>query len=113
MRLKDLFASTKQESLPADNLSEDFTCCGEHEICEKEELLKALQKKVEYYDDEELDSFKGRDSGSYTEEEIVEFTEILHTMWESDVRGWLRSLQIRGIELPDKLKDEVILIINS
>ena len=33
--------------------------CGQHEICEKESLLAAVSKKVEYYDDEELDRFRG------------------------------------------------------
>ena len=112
MKLRNLFASDKQENKPESTLPEEAICCGKHEVCEKEELLKALQKKIEYFDDEELDIFKGRSSASYTEEEIGEFAEVLHTMWESDVPDWLRSLQLRGIELPDRLKDEVILIIN-
>ena len=35
----------------------DVECCGQHEICEKESLLAAVSKKIEYYDDEELDQF--------------------------------------------------------
>ena len=35
----------------------DAECCGQHEICEKESLLAAVSKKIEYYDDEELDAF--------------------------------------------------------
>ena len=38
----------------------DSECCGQHQICEKESLLAAVSKKIEYYDDEELDRFKGR-----------------------------------------------------
>ena len=34
----------------------DIECCGQHEVCEKESLLAAVSKKIEYYDDEELDS---------------------------------------------------------
>ena len=33
----------------------DAECCGQHEVCEKESLLAAVSKKIEYYDDEELD----------------------------------------------------------
>ena len=33
----------------------DAECCGQHEICEKESLLAAVSKKVEYYDDEEYE----------------------------------------------------------
>ena len=40
----------------------DAECCGQHEICEKESLLAAVSKKIEYYDDEELDRFRGRPS---------------------------------------------------
>ena len=36
----------------------DFECCGLHEVCEKESL-RALED-VEYYEDEELDRFRGR-----------------------------------------------------
>ena len=79
----------------------DSECCGQHQICEKESLLAAVSKQIEYYDDEELDRFKGRPSDGYSEEEIEEFRDILYSMQEVDVAGWSRSLQLRGIELPD------------
>ena len=66
-----------------------------------------------YYDDEELDRFKGRSSASYSEEEINEFREIMYTMKEDEVAGWCRSLQLRGIEFPDGLKDELFLIVGE
>ena len=31
----------------------DVECCGQHEICEKESLLAAVSKKIEYYDDDQ------------------------------------------------------------
>ena len=34
-------------------------------------------------------------------------------MQEVDVAGWSRSLQLRGIELPDELKDELFLIVGE
>ena len=76
----------------------DSECCGQHQICEKESLLAAVSKQIEYYDDEELDRFKGRPSDGYSEEEIEEFRDILYSMQEVDVAGWSRSLQLRGIE---------------
>ena len=54
----------------------DSECCGQHQICEKESLLAAVSKQIEYYDDEELDRFKGRPSDGYSEEEIEEFRDI-------------------------------------
>ena len=91
----------------------DSECCGQHQICEKESLLAAVSKQIEYYDDEELDRFKGRPSDGYSEEEIEEFRDILYSMQEVDVAGWSRSLQLRGIELPDEPKDELFLIVGE
>lgn len=91
----------------------DSECCGQHQICEKESLLAAVSKQIEYYDDEELDRFKGRPSDGYSEEEIEEFRDILYSIQEVDVAGWSRSLQLRGIELPDELKDELFLIVGE
>lgn len=91
----------------------DSECCGQHQICEKESLLAAVSNQIEYYDDEELDRFKGRPSDGYSEEEIEEFRDILYSMQEVDVAGWSRSLQLRGIELPDELKDELFLIVGE
>lgn len=91
----------------------DSSCCGAHEVCEKESLLAAVSQNIVYYDDDELDRFSGRASDSYSEAESNEFEEVFYTLREVDVAGWVRSLQLRCIELPDQLKDEVILIIGE
>jgi hypothetical protein len=91
----------------------DIECCGQHEVCEKESLLAAVSRRIEYYDDEELDRFKGRSSDSYTPDEVEEFSEVLYTTKEDEVAGWVRSLQLRGVSLPDELKDELFLIIGE
>ncbi len=88
-------------------------CCGQHEVCEKDSLLAAVSKQIEYYNDEELDRFKGKDPASYTTTDTDEFRDILYTMRDDEVAGWARSLQLRGITLPDAIKDEVFLIIGE
>lgn len=88
-------------------------CCGQHEVCEKDSLLAAVSKDVEYYDDEELDRFAGRESNAYSEAEVEEFDEVFTTLRSEDVAGWVRSLQLRGINLPDALKDDVILVVGE
>lgn len=88
-------------------------CCGAHEVCERDSLLAAVSKKIEYYDDEELDAYRGTPSDAYTEEAVNEFREVLYTLREVEVAAWLRSLQLRGIELPDDLKDEAFLIVGE
>ncbi|MBQ0103222.1 MAG: phospholipase [Prevotellaceae bacterium] len=99
--------------LPSIKQIEDRECCGQHEVCEKESLLAAVSRQIEYYDDEELDRFRGRTSDSYTDAEIEEFSNILYTMHDDEVAGWVRSLQLRAVELPDQLKDEVFLIVGE
>lgn len=91
----------------------DMECCGQHEVCEKESLLAALSRQVEYYDDEELDRFRGRQASEYTEDEADEFRDILYSMRSDEVAGWVRSLQLRQVELPDEIKDEVFMIVGE
>ena len=88
-------------------------CCGQHQVCEKESLLAAVSKDIEYYDDEELDSWRGTPSDQYSEEQCAQFRDILYTMQSHEVASWVRSLQLRGIELPDGVKDEVLLIVGE
>lgn len=88
-------------------------CCGQHETCERDSLLAAVSREIEYYDDEELDRFRGVESDAYDEASVDEFREVLYTLQEVEVAGWLRSLQLREIELPDALKDEAFLIVGE
>lgn len=88
----------------------DFKCCGLHEVCEKDSL-RAIREDIEYYEDEELDRFRGRTT--YSEEEVEEFREVLYTMRTDEVSGWLHSLELRQVNLPDELKDEVLLIVGD
>lgn len=91
----------------------DMECCGQHEVCERDSLLAAVSKKIEYYDDEELDKYIGVAPDAYTPEQEDEFRNVFYTMQDTDVAGWVRSLQLRGIALPDNIKDEVFLIIGE
>lgn len=91
----------------------DSECCGQHEVCEKESLLAAVSRGVEYYDDEELDRYIGTAPETYSPEQEEEFRDVLYTMRDDEVAGWVRSLQLRGISLPDGVKDEVFLIIGE
>lgn len=87
-------------------------CCGAHEVCEKEKTWES-GNIIEYYDDEELDIFAQKPADEYTNEEIQQFCEIFYTLQEYDINGWLKSLQNRNIELPNELRDEVLLVIRE
>lgn len=91
----------------------DEDCCGQHAVCERDSLLAAVSKDIEYYDDEELDAYRGMPSDAYPENIVEEFREILYTLKEIEIAAWIRSLQLRGIDLPDALKDEAFLIIGE
>ena len=92
---------------------EDMECCGQHQTCEKESLLAAVSRQIEYYDDEELDTYRGVASDAYMPEQVEQFRDVFYTMQEVEVAGWVRSLQLRGIDLPDEVKDEVFLIVGE
>lgn len=89
------------------------TCNGEDSRCEQECMMEAATKPIEYYDDEELDRFANRPSDSYTDEEAENFREVLYTMKPDDVKGWNRSLILRGISIPDQIKDEVVILLGE
>lgn len=89
------------------------TCSGEDTRCEHECLLEAAVHDIEYYDDEELDRFSGRPADCYSDEEVKEFRDVLYTMQPSEVKGWNRSLILRGINVPDQIKDELFLLIEN
>ena len=88
-------------------------CCGLHLTCEKDSLLAAVSEEIVYYDDEELDKYKGRLPDSYDEEEIEQFRDILLTMLPQDIAGWARSLQLREICLPDAVREELLMIVTE
>lgn len=91
----------------------DEECCGQHEVCERDSLLAAVSQGIVYYDDEELDRFIGLDPDEYTADDEEEFRDVFYTMQDTDVAGWVRSLQLRGIALPNNIKDEVFLIVGE
>lgn len=111
-RLRRQVESGELKAMP-EVVEVDSECCGQHEVCEKESLLAAVSRKIEYYDDEELDKYAGVAPDSYTPQQEDEFRDIFYTMQDEDVAGWVRSLQLRGIALPDNLKDEVFLVVGE
>lgn len=87
-------------------------CCGAHEVCEADSLLSASDA-IEYYNDEELDCFTDCKQSSYSMSDIEEFRDVLYTLKESEVAGWLRSMQLRRIELPLIIREEALMIVEE
>jgi hypothetical protein len=87
-------------------------CCGAHEVCESDSLL-SIAETIEYFNDEELDAYKGFEPSEYSDEQIEEFRDVLLTLQEKEVAGWLRSIQLREISLPETIREEALLIIRE
>ena len=89
------------------------SCDGTDDKCEQVCMMEAATREIEYYDDEELDRFRGRLSNQYTDEEAEEFANILYTMQPQEAKGWNRSLILREINVPNQIKDELITMIEG
>ena len=90
--------------------SSDDGCCGEHLVCERETLLQT-NAKIDYYDDEELDALAGISAEDYTSEQYQMIREVFDTLQGRDVPGWVRSIQLRNIQLPLDIREEALLIV--
>lgn len=97
--------------VPANAGDDDSPCCGMHITCERDSLLAHVSTEIEYFDDEELDRFAGREPSDYSDAEIEEFRDVLLTLLPDDIAPWTRSIQLRGIRLPDSVREELLLIV--
>lgn len=86
------------------------TCTADDPSCEQLCMMKAATEPVEYFDDEELDAYKGRPADTYSSDETAQFAEVLETLRPDEVKAWNRSLILRGINMPDGIKDEYIML---
>lgn len=107
----DLRTSAAKAAEETQTTKETPQCCGLHLTCEKQSLSVTVDEPVEYYDDEELDVYKGIPGDSYDEKAIEQFREVLVTLMPGDIAGWARSIQMRGIELPEPIRDELLMIV--
>ncbi len=103
--------SQKEVSQEETGSPEEGACCGMHITCEKDSLLASVSNEIEYYDDEELDAYRGRGAEDYNDEEIEQFRDVLLTLLPTDIAGWGRSLQLRGITLPAPVREELLMIV--
>ena len=108
-----MWSDRKGDTAPIVEKATCSTCNGENSKCEQECMMEAATRPVEYYDDEELDNFRGTPSDGYSDDAAEQFADVLYTMRADEVAGWCRSLHLRGIELPDQLKDEVTMLIDE
>lgn len=85
-------------------------CCGAHEVCETD-LINKLSEEIIYYDDEELDAYRNYEENDYNDDQIDEFREVLYSLKEKELEGWIRSLELRKIEMPSIIKSELVFML--
>lgn len=103
---------TPDTTPPPQERRDECSSCSEYDAgrCAQECMMEAAVREIEYYDDEELDRFAGRPSDGYSDQEVEEFRYVLYTMRPTEAAGWAMSLQLRGVSVPDQLKDELIMM---
>ena len=85
------------------------TRCVLRETCPSEQLLRgACEEKRVYYDDEELDAFKGHNPDEYTDADIEQFRDVIYTLRRDELMPWYQSISRRGIRLTDDLYRELL-----
>ena len=89
----------------------DTSCCADDasacasctDSCSEAERAIRRAPRIVYYDDEELDVLAHRPIESYTDAELAMLREVAETLLETDYKGWLKSLSMRGILLPPEI----------
>lgn len=60
-----------------------------------------------YFEDQELDRFRRRSGEDYTEEELAEWSEVLHTLNPDELAPWKRSISLRRLPVPIQIQKEL------
>ena len=83
--------------------------CGLRSICPSEQILAGeCRQQITYYDDEELDGFKGRGENDYTPQEEEQWRDVLYTLLPADLLGWGQSIKHRGLVMPAAIRAEFL-----
>ncbi len=100
---RELRKSLSDES-ETSRCADDATACAScTDSCSEAEKAIRRAPRIVYYDDEELDVLAHRPIESYTDAELEMLREVAETLLETDYKGWLKSLSMRGILLPPEI----------
>ena len=93
-------------------INNDGECCGAHEVCDIDTLLTSSEV-IEYFEDEELDALAEIEPNDMNEKQMDQLMDVFYTLKEHEVAPWLRSLQLRRIELPIELREQALMIVSE
>ena len=99
----------QEEPEEEDSFQIPNACCGAHEVCDFEEMLQNPNEII-YFEDEDLDRFRGVAANAYNDVQIDEFRDVLYTLKEDEIKMWLLSIERRQIQLPVILRQEALMM---
>lgn len=103
----------KNENLVEEEIvAPDDDCCGAHAICEKTEEDITSNPQL-YFDDEELDSFRGYENNQFKDADLELFREVLYTLKPKEIVQWLYSLELRKVFVPGIIKEEARMLVEG
>ena len=73
--------------------------------------MRILRDESVYYNDEELDAYKGIAPEDYTPEQAAEIREVFETLMPKEVSDRVCAMQARGINLPADVREEALLLL--
>ncbi len=79
------------------------SCCGGVN-CHRKHGKDKLRGQITYFEDEELDRYKGKKATDYTPDEIAEWEEVVTTLRASEVTEWVTSIHRRQLHIPSVLQ---------
>ncbi|WP_372776672.1 hypothetical protein [Mangrovibacterium sp.] len=112
--LSNKLSAKKQADSNPEPESDEFEiptdCCGAHEICEFD-AMRMNPDEIMYFEDEDLDRYKGVAAERYNDNQIEEFRDVLYTLKGDEIRMWLLSIERRQLQLPAILRQEALMLI--
>ena len=106
------FLQKKQIIEPEITIPIESNCCGAQSICQHDTLLNS-SNKIAHYNDFELDVLAEISPVDFSNEQLKLLLDVFFSIKENEMAGWLRSLQIRNIQLPVELREQALLIVSE
>lgn len=98
------------KSQPETKDCKESDSCGVSCFCGDEAMLRQMSDEIVYFEDEELDAFRGIEADGYDEAQVEAFYEVLSTLRKAEIALWLHSLELRGVALPSQLREEATIM---
>lgn len=104
-------AQEDEKPIPKADAACSDDSCTLRDVCPSQMLLEGMMKgEITYYDDQELDAYRGRTADGYTDAEVEQWRDVLYTLQAQNLMGWEQSVKRRGLVMPRAVHDEFIML---